>query len=100
MLKKRALETASVSRNEKHQPTVVSSADGAKVLKNVETLARELGKSSTQPKTFIGRLYCAVEIDGKTYRVKTTMQEFRDSEEISAARSSHSTIRTLFVLEE
>ena len=29
----------------------------------------------------VHRLYGAVEIDGKTYRVKTTMQEFRGSEE-------------------
>ena len=79
--KRGALETVSVSRDEKHQPTVVSSATGAKILKNIETLATELDKSSTQPKTFIGRLYCAVEIDGKTYRVKTTMQEFRGGED-------------------
>lgn len=35
--KRRALETASVSHSEKHQPTVVSSADGAKVLKELDT---------------------------------------------------------------
>ena len=50
--KRRALETVSVSRDKKHQPTVVSSAAGAKVLNNIETLATELDKSSTQPKTF------------------------------------------------
>ena len=37
---KRALETVSVSHEEKHQPTVVSSADGAKVLNNLEVLAK------------------------------------------------------------
>ena len=53
---RRALETVSVSRNtdEEHQQTAISSANGAKILKNVETLASELDKFSTQPKTFIG----------------------------------------------
>ena len=51
--KRRALETASLGASPRSL-TVVSSANGAKVLKNVETLASELDKSSTQPKTFIG----------------------------------------------
>ena len=38
---KRALETASVSSNEEHQPTVVSNADGAKVLQDVGNLAKK-----------------------------------------------------------
>ena len=33
--KKRALETVSVTSREAHQPTVVSSANGAKVLKKL-----------------------------------------------------------------
>ena len=51
--KRRALETASLGTSPRSL-TVVSSANGAKILKNVETLATELDKSSTQPKTFIG----------------------------------------------
>ena len=39
---KRALETVSASHNGKHQPTVVSSANGAKILKNLDTLAKKL----------------------------------------------------------
>lgn len=50
---KRALETASLGNNPRSL-TVVSSADGAKVLKNVDNLAKDLDKSATQPKTFIG----------------------------------------------
>lgn len=50
---KRALETASLGNNPRSL-TVVSSADGAKVLKNVDELANKLDKSATQPKTFIG----------------------------------------------
>ena len=52
--RKRALETASVSRDEKHQPTVVSSADGAKILNNLDTLANDFEKLSNTPKSFIG----------------------------------------------
>ncbi len=57
--KRRALETASLGTSPRSL-TVVSSADGAKVLKNVETLATELDKSSTQPKTFIGDVAKAI----------------------------------------
>lgn len=39
--KKRALETASVTSKEKHQPTVVSSAYGAKVLRNLDKLVSD-----------------------------------------------------------
>ena len=35
--KKRALETVSVTSKEEHQPTVVSSANGTKILKNLES---------------------------------------------------------------
>lgn len=52
--KKRALETASVS-SKKHQPTVVSSADGANILNNLDNLQKEYEeRSSNQSKTFIG----------------------------------------------
>ena len=53
---KRAFETASVSSNEEHQPTVVSNADGAKVVKNLEKLAEEFENLSNQPKFFIGNV--------------------------------------------
>ena len=51
---KRALETASVSQNEKHQPTVVSSADGAKVLKELDKTKDKYENQSNRSKTFIG----------------------------------------------
>lgn len=53
---KRAFETASVSSNEEHQPTVVSNADGANVVKNLEKLAEEFENLSNQPKFFIGNV--------------------------------------------
>ena len=52
--KKRALETASVTSNEEHQPTVVSSADGAKVLKNLDKLVEDFETLSNQSKFFTG----------------------------------------------
>ena len=51
--KRRALETASLG-NSPRSLTVISSADGAKVLNNIDNLAKELDNSATQPKTFIG----------------------------------------------
>ena len=61
--KKRALETASVTSKEKHQPTVVSSANGTKILKNLDEAIQKFENSPTQPKTFIG--------DGTSILLKT-----------------------------
>ena len=53
--KKRALETVSVTSEEEHQPTVVSSADGAKILSNLDKLVRNYEENEkTLEKTFIG----------------------------------------------
>ena len=52
--KRRALETASVSRDEKHQPTVVSSAAGAKVLNELDTAIENYENRANRPKTFLG----------------------------------------------
>ena len=51
--KRRALETASLGKTPRSL-TVVSSADGAKILKSIDTLVSEFEKSAVQPKTFIG----------------------------------------------
>lgn len=42
---KKAPATASVSSEEEHQPTVVASAYGAKVLNNLDTLVKEYENS-------------------------------------------------------
>ena len=52
--KKRALETASLSEGSERSLTVVSSADGAKVLRNLDKAIQTLESSPTQPKTFVG----------------------------------------------
>lgn len=49
---KSAPETASVQ--EEHQPTVVSSTDGAKVLKEIDFAIDEYEEKNNTPKTFIG----------------------------------------------
>lgn len=54
--KKRALETASLSQEETNHPTVIPSADGAKVLKNLDTLVNDFENLSNYPKFFIGSL--------------------------------------------
>lgn len=58
--KKRALETASLSESSKRSLTVVSSADGAKVLKNIDAAIQTLENSPTQPKTFVGDIAQAI----------------------------------------
>ena len=53
--KEKAPETASVQ--DEHQPTVVSSADGAKVLKSIDDAIVEYEKEEkTKEKTFLGNL--------------------------------------------
>ena len=52
--KKTTPETASVTGNQQHHPTVVSSVDGAKILKNLETVAEKFENLSNQSKQFIG----------------------------------------------
>ena len=57
--KRRALET--VSSQDEYQQTVVSSADGAKVLKNLDSLAKEYQENTvTHEKTFLGKVAEAI----------------------------------------
>lgn len=63
---KRALKTVSISDNQKHRRTVVSSADGAKIQKNLDTLAEKIEKISQTPlRTFIGDLAKALGAERK-----------------------------------
>lgn len=55
--KKRTPETASASENQKHRRTVVSSVEGAKIQKKLDSLAEKVEKSTQNTsKTFIGDL--------------------------------------------
>ena len=61
--KRRALETATWQQHdvEANQATVVSSANGAKILKNLDTLADQLDKNeSNRSKTFMGNVAKAI----------------------------------------
>ena len=61
---KRALETVSFLENQDYQQTVVSSTDGAKILKNLDKLAKKLENLPNNPvKTFIGELGKALEAE-------------------------------------
>ena len=52
---KRAAETVSVASNEEHRQTVVSTADGAKVLNNLDELAKDYDNLTTNNrKSFLG----------------------------------------------
>ena len=73
-VQKNILETASVSNSKKHQPTVVSSNDGAKILQNLDTLATDFEKLSNQTKYFIGEL--AKAIGAKRYGSKSEYATF------------------------
>ena len=60
--KKEAPETASgFHRN--HHPTVVSSADGAKILKDIDNLILEYKEKSSHSKTFIGDVARAIKAE-------------------------------------
>ena len=52
--KRRALETVSVTSKKEHQPTVVSSADGANVLKKLDETREKYDNISNRINTFIG----------------------------------------------
>ena len=58
---KRTLETVSVSSEEEHLQTVVSSVAGAKVVKNLDTLSKNIEKLTQTPvKTFLGDVAKAI----------------------------------------
>lgn len=59
--KKSAEETA--SPNNSDHPAAISSADGAKILKNIDNLARKYQEKSNRPDTFIGDVADALGID-------------------------------------
>ena len=87
--RKRALETASVSRDEKHQPTVVSSADGAKILNNLDTLATEYDNFSNYPKTFTGDVAKALGISAPDKSSKYATFETKNGKVVTIRLSNH-----------
>jgi uncharacterized protein with von Willebrand factor type A (vWA) domain len=92
--KKRALETASLSQKETDQPTVVPSADGAKVLNNLDTLVKEYENSSyTKEKTFIREVADALGIPREKFKDTTSQYATINS---SSTRRNRKTAQMLY----
>ena len=90
--KRRALETVSVSRNvgEKHPQTAISSADGAKVLKNLDALANNYeNSSSTNEKTFIGEVAKSLGINAPDKSSKYATFETKNGKVVTVRFSNH-----------
>ena len=90
--KRRALETVSVSRNvgEKHPQTAISSADGAKVLKNLDALADNYeNSSSTNEKTFIGEVAKSLGINAPDKSSKYATFETKNGKVVTVRFSNH-----------
>lgn len=88
--KRRALETVSLSRNERYQQTAISSADGAKVLKNLESLANEYGNSpNTKEKTFLGELAESLGISTRNKSSRYATFETKNGKIITIRLSNH-----------
>ncbi len=86
--KRRALETASLGNNPRSL-TVVSSANGAKVLNNVDKLANDFDNSPTQPKTFIGDVAKALGATRNGSRSEYATFETRNGNVVTIRLSDH-----------
>lgn len=87
---KKTPETDSAPLAEKYQHTAISSADGSKVLKNLETLAENYENSvQTKEKTFIGEVADALNIErtGESSRYATF--ETKNGQIVTIRLSNH-----------
>ena len=86
---KRALETASVSLNETSS-TAISSADGAKVVKSLDTLARKYeNRDVNQTKTFIDEVADALGINAESKSSKYATFEAKNGKRVTIRLSNH-----------
>ena len=86
---KRALETASVSLNETSS-TAISSADGAKIVKNLDALAQKYeNRDVKQTKTFIGEVADALEINTEDKSSKYATFEAKNGKRVTIRLSNH-----------
>ena len=86
---KRAMETASVSHDEEHQHAVISFADGAKVRKNLETLAEKLENVSNQRKNFINEVANAINATSDGSNSKYASFETGDGHIVTIRLANH-----------
>lgn len=87
--KKKAPETESASRK-KHQPSVVSSADGTNILNNLESLALEyIEKSKNNTRTFLDDLANALNIPNRNKSSRYGLFKTINENIISIRLSNH-----------
>ncbi|WP_257606323.1 LPD5 domain-containing protein, partial [Gabonia massiliensis] len=88
--KKKAPETDSSLQNEEYQRTVISSADGAKILNNLDNLAKEYeNASTTEEKTFIGNVSRALGSKNKGKPSQYATFETKNGKIITIRLSNH-----------
>ena len=86
--KRIALETASLGINPRSL-TAISSADGAKILQNIDNLILKYKNSSTQPKTFVGEMADALDVDMKDKSSKYANFECKNGNVVTIRISDH-----------
>lgn len=88
--KEKAPETASVQ--DEHQPTVVSSADGAKVLKSIDDAIVEYEKEEkTKEKTFLGNLSKILNVSQHGSKSQYTTFEAMNGKVFTIRLANHNT---------
>lgn len=87
---KKTPETDSAPLAEKYQHTAISSADGSKVLKNLETLAENYENSvQTKEKTFIGEVADALNIERTGASSRYATFETKNGQIVTIRLSNH-----------
>lgn len=89
-----ALETASV-QNE-HQPTVVSSASGTKVIKDIDKLTKELQNVSNYPKTILGDIAKALGAEKHGSNSQYVTFEAKNGKVVTIRLASHNAKTSTF----
>ena len=88
--KKRALETVSAASDRQHHQTVVSSADGAKVLNNLDKLVSDYEENEkTHEKTFIGTVANALGAQRKGSKSEYATFETKNGRVVTIRLADH-----------
>ena len=89
-----ALETASVLNE--HQPTVVSSASGTKVIKDIDKLTKELQNVSNYPKTILGDIAKALGAENHGSNSQYVTFEAKNGKVVTIRLASHNAKTSTF----
>ena len=87
--KKRILETALPKEKSSFKGTVVSSIDGAKILKSLDNLVKDLEEKSNRQKTFIGDVAKALGADRKNKSSQYATFETQNGKVVTIRISNH-----------